>query len=190
MTDTSHITDETIRTAISTRIDPSDQDAPSIGQVRSLLDHLQDEFVGYWGEICDTIEQGSLSVEYDTGEVVVLHDENGYEWQEWLDAIGVDNEVLQSVLRGCHRIAQSEVSDVGYSDALVVKKPADAEAGQLLVECIVNGLQARGLSPGQAWAYYGVEIRRNSMKSWGTRKGDYDHKNVSDALKKAKQNLH
>lgn len=50
-------------------------------------------------------------------------------------------------------------------------------------------LQRRGLSPGQAWAYYGVEIRGESRNSWGRRKGDHDHKNVSDALEKAKQKL-
>lgn len=68
-----------------------------------------------------------------------------------------------------------------------VAKSDGIEDGQQYAEAVINGLLRRGLSPGQAWAYYGVEIRGNSRNSWATRCGYSDHSAVSEAVRKAKQ---
>jgi len=102
----------------------------------------------------------------------------------------LDERVPDVVSAVHHQLARDLCDyDWSYEYPLVVKKPQTFDAGQRYVEAVVNGLQKRGLSPGQAWAYYGVEIKGNSMNNWGVRKGDHDHKNVSDALKTAKKNL-
>lgn len=56
-------------------------------------------------------------------------------------------------------------------------------------EEIVNELVTAGLSPGQAWAYYGVEIRDNSRNAWSKVCGYSDHSAVSEPLRKAEEKL-
>lgn len=55
-------------------------------------------------------------------------------------------------------------------------------------DCI-NALLRAGLSPGQAWGFYGVEIRGNSRNSWASECGYSDHSAVSEAVRKAKRKL-
>ena len=57
------------------------------------------------------------------------------------------------------------------------------------VEDLVNGLQERGCSPGQAWAYYGCDIRGNSQSAWARRCGYADHSSVAHALEKARKKI-
>ena len=77
----------------------------------------------------------------------------------------------------------------GYSHPLVIAKPDDFDSGRRFSEAVVNGLINEGLSPGQAWAYYGVEIRDNSRNQWAKRCGYFDHWAVSEAVRKAKKKL-
>jgi hypothetical protein len=56
-------------------------------------------------------------------------------------------------------------------------------------EEVINPLLRAGLSPGQAWAYYGVEIKDHSRNEWAKRCGYSDHSAVSEPLRKAKGKL-
>jgi len=57
------------------------------------------------------------------------------------------------------------------------------------VEEIINDLLRQGLSPGQAWAYYGVEVRGHSRNEWSKKCGYSDHSAVSEPLRKAKEKM-
>ena len=77
----------------------------------------------------------------------------------------------------------------GYSSPLVIAKPDDFNSSRLFIEAIINRYINEGLSPRQAWAYYGVEIRDNSRNRWAKRCGYSDHSAVSEAVRKAKKKL-
>lgn len=51
---------------------------------------------------------------------------------------------------------------------------------------VINTLLQNGLSPGQAWAFYGVEILGNSRNKWAKKCGYSDHSAISEAVRKAK----
>lgn len=195
MTDTSYITDEQIEQTIVDHDGPlDDPETATVDEVREALEWVQEAVLVGWSGWCHGIENNEHEVIAETDGVIVfatgevsVPDRDLTQHYE-----GELSERVPAIAEALHHTAARDVCDYdwGVSYPLVVAKPETFEAGQQYVEAVINGLQARGLSPGQAWAYYGVEIRGNSMKSWGARKGDYDHKNVSGALKKAKQNLH
>lgn len=56
-------------------------------------------------------------------------------------------------------------------------------------DAAINSLLRAGLSPGQAWAYYGVEILGHSRNAWAAECGYSDHSVVSEAVRKAKSKL-
>lgn len=192
---TAHVDDATIEDAISQHDDPEHEDALTVDDVRDLLAHIQHDAEAVWSEWMDNIERNDSNVVAQDGEVLVLdtgeHDTVCRAMETYDGPVTVDDIAERVVSTVHHRAAEQVDRDYnwGVTYPRVVRLPADGEAGQQLVEAIINGLQARGLTPGQAWAYYGVEIRGESRNSWGQRKGDADHKNVSDALEKAKGKL-
>lgn len=192
---TKHVDDETIRRAIESNDDPDHPDALTVDDVRELLACVQRGAEVGWGTYMDNVEDGDAEVIAEDDDTIVLStgDHNGTSEELELAYEGdieVDGIAKTIVTQIHHELANERCDrDWGVSYPFVVAKPDGFDDGQRYVEAVVNGLQQRGLSPGQAWAYYGVEIRGNSRNSWGHRKGDHDHKNVSDALEKAKQKL-
>ncbi len=191
---TDHVEDETVEKAIEDHIGPMDHElTPSVETVREAVAWVQTGIEEVWSDWLSNVEHNESDVVYEDSDVIVFatgeHNvprrdlRNHYE--------GELPERVPDVVSAIHHDIARELTDYdwGYEYPLVVRKPESFDAGQQYVEAVVNGLQKRGLSPGQAWAYYGVEIRDNSRNQWGIRKGDHDHKNVSDALEKAKQKL-
>lgn len=178
--------------------DPDHPDAITVAEVRDALAFIAESANEVWGTWMDNIERGDTELIAETSNVLVVstgeHNPVGEELDSMERAGRLDRDVqgrsvLVDVITSCmHKIARDHTDrNWGYSYPWVL--PAPDSNGQLYVECVVNGLQRRGLSPGQAWAYYGVEIKGESMNRWGKKKGDHDHKNVSDALEKAKAKL-
>jgi len=192
---TEHVDDSTIEDAIKQHDDPEHEDALTVDDIRDLLAHVQVDTEAVWSEWMDNIERGDTTVVAQDGDLLVLdtgeHDTVSRALETYDGPVTVDDIAERVVSTVHHRAAENIDAEYnwGCTHPRVVRLPADGEAGQQFAEAVVNGLQRRGLSPGQAWAHYGVEIRQNSMNSWGKRKGDADHKNVSDALKKARQKL-
>lgn len=56
------------------------------------------------------------------------------------------------------------------------------------VEDTINELLTRGLSPAEAWNYYGVEMQDISQTEWGERTGR-EQSTISKSLTRAKQKL-
>lgn len=127
----------------------------------------------------------------ETRDVIVYADHDGYELMEVLDDCNVTDERLRDGVRREMHDAAAGLTDYDWSaaDPLVVPKPEGMETGQCHVEEIVNSLCERGLSPGQAWAYYGVVNRDHSRNEWAKRMGYSDHSAVSEAVRKAQSKL-
>lgn len=183
---TEHFDDEDIEQAI----EQNATDA-AIGDVRDVLADAQRGFERLWDAYMDVVEEGTFELVTADRDVLVFADHGGREWREIFDQEAVGDAGLRSAVMQVQHATADRHADYSWAtaDPVVIRKPSDFEAGRRFVEAVVNSLQDRGLSPGQAWAYYGVEICGNSMKSWGGRKGDHDHKNVSDAVQKAREKL-
>lgn len=158
--------------------------------LRQALAAVQDSIRDYWGEWIALIGQGDVEVVAEDQDALVLADHTEYNWDEEL-AAEVDGTLLQRAVEQAHREEATRRTDFDFTgaDPFVVAKSEPMEAGQMLVEAIVNSLIRRGLSPGQAWGYYGVEIRGNSRNQWASRCGYSDHSVVSEAVRKAKDKL-
>jgi len=184
------VDDETIRAAIAQNDDPDHPDALTVDEVQELLDYLQKGSEIAFDVYMDHVENGDAQVVHEDKELIILstgeHNWVSEELGMYEGDVTVDKTAKTVVTQIFHSLARDRC-DHNWSTSypFVIAKPEDFDAGQYYVEAIVNGLQNRGLSPGQAWAVYGVRIRDNSMNAWGHRKGDHDHKNVSDALEKA-----
>jgi hypothetical protein len=192
---TDYVDDAIIEDALAQHGDPGHPEALTVDDVRELLAHVQYGVETVWGEWLDSIERtDTLVVAQDDGVVVLDTGERDAvcrALEAYDGPVTVDDTAERVVSSVHHRVAEQIDREYswGVTYPLVVRLPADGEAGQRFVEAAVNGLQRRGLAPGQAWAYYGVAIRGESRNAWGARKGDADHKNVSDALDKATQTL-
>jgi hypothetical protein len=193
------LSDDQISAAIGSQGGGGDHpDAFEVGEVRDALAFIAKSAQEVWGTWMDNIEHGETEVVEETGDIIVVSTGDINVVSEELDAMEYEGRlerdrearnILASIITNCmHKIARSH-SDRGWSVDYPWVLPAPDRDGQIYVEAVVNGLQRRGLTPGQAWAYYGVEIRGESRNRWGSRKGDADHKNVSDALDKAKSKL-
>lgn len=193
------LADEEISTAINSQGGGGDDpDSITVREVRDALNFIARSAQEVWGTWMDNIENNDTELVVETPDILVVSTGAVNVVSDELDAMaaagkldreGEERGILASIITNCmHKIARKH-SDRNWSMSHPWVLPRPGKDGQLYVESVVNGLQKRGLSPGQAWAYYGVEIRGESRNRWGSRKGDADHKNVSDALEKAKGKL-
>lgn len=182
---TEHVDDETIAAAIEKHDDPEHPDALTTEEVRDYLAGIQQSFDGYWDEHMDALEDGALEVVADDGGIIVFADHTGHGWSEVLDAVGIDDEIARSVIMSIHHKAASKHTDYSWStvEPFVVRKPD--HGGQRYVEALVNSLMREGLSPGQAWAVYGVHVAGHSRNAWASMCGYSDHSAISEPLRKA-----
>lgn len=189
-----HVDDDTIRAAIHEHDDPDHADALTVAEVRELLAFAQDGAEVMWDEWMDIVEDGPFELVRETPTMLILstgeYRKYGEELEPYDGDVTVDDVALDVISAIHHRIAERETDyDWGYSYPYVIRKPDGMDAGQRYVEAVVNGLQLRGLSPAQAWAYYGVEVRGSSRNEWGSRCGHSDHSAVSQAVRKAEEKL-
>lgn len=167
-------------------------------ELDDLLGGLQEDVEDLWTEHMSAVEKGDLSLVVETAEALVLADRTGQFWRdafdrvvEFTDLLGAEQEETPETVLAAHHNAAYRLADHNWAtdNPVVLGKPKDFDAGQEYVEAVVNNLQSRGLSPGQSWAYFGVEIRGNSRSAWADRCGYSDHSAVSEAVRKAKGKL-
>jgi uncharacterized protein YoaH (UPF0181 family) len=191
---TSHIDDSTIETAIEEQDGPLDDDRTATADaVRDALAWLQQSVEEHWNTYADNIEHDEMRVVHEDSDVIVLttgeHDVPHRDLSDhYPEELGERVPDVVSAIH--HELARDRCDyDWGYEYPLVIRKTGSFGDGQQYVEAVVNSLLRRGLSPGQAWAYYGSEIRDNSNNSWASRCGYSDHSAVSEPLRKAKGKL-
>lgn len=189
---TGHVTDDDVRTVLEHYDNPEHPDALSLSDVRARLATIQAGLEDDWPGVLTAIREGHLVVTSDDGRVAVLRDTERRWWDERLDALEVYDGVERTVLRVTHyRTATRLIPEADFdgSDPIVVRKPADAEAGQRFAEAVVTSLRRRGLPPEEAWAYYGVEVRGYDGAEWADRKGHDDRLHVAEAVEAARERL-
>jgi len=187
------IHDRTIEDAIDQHDDPKHPDAPTVTEVREALSWLQSGMEEVWRDWLSNIENGESRVVHEDSDLIVFatgeHDIPRRDLNDHYDGDLTERtpDVASSVH---HTIARDRCDyDWSYEYPLVVWKTTGIEDGQRYTEAVMNSLLRRDLSPGQAWAYYGVKIRGNSRNGWATRCGYSDHSAVSEAVRKAEAKL-
>jgi len=190
---TDHVEDETIEEAIDAHDDPDHEDATTVTEVRDILAALNESVRVHWSEWLDNIESGDAQVIDETDELIVLDTGTIDKVREEIahhpeiDADGSTVDVVSAVM---HEVAREHSNhDWGVTYPFVVRKGGSFVNVQEYVEAVLNGLRRRGVSPGQAWAYYGVEIRGHSRNHWAARCDYSDHSAVSEAVRKAESKL-
>lgn len=186
--DSRHFSDAEVQACIEKHDDPDHPDSLDVAEARTYLAEMQRDAEEHWHTYLDAIEDEFMEVVADEGEIVVLADHGGGEIKELQNAIGVPEDDTRVVLSAIHHETASRYTDYdwGTSDPLVIRKP-DGDGGQRYVEAVVNHLMRSGLSPGQAWAVYGVHVAGHSRNQWAKRCGYSDHSAVSEPLRKAKE---
>lgn len=187
------IDSKTIETAIEQHDDREHEDVTTVDDVRDALEWLQESHEEVWNEMVWNIKEGEMRPIHDSDGVIVLstgsEDVVCRDLREFYE-VDLDDQALDVISVVVHELARDLTDwDWGYEYPLVLEKPHDPEAIQQYVEATVNGLIRQGLSPGQAWAYYGVKIRGNSRNSWALRCGYSDHSAISEPVRKADQKL-
>lgn len=190
MTDNIFTNDEIVE-AIEMKDDPDHPDALTVSEARVLLGDIQNGIENGWADWMDILEEGATELVYEGDDVLVFADHSGHVFGEKLDLAEIEDRTDRTILSAIHHASASKLTDYSWSTAhpIVVAKPQSFEAGQHLVEAVVNHYQNRGLSPGQAWAVYGVKIRGNSRNMWAHRVGDSDHSQVAKAYRKAAEKI-
>lgn len=195
---TDPITDADIQAAIEQHDDPQHPDALTVAEVRELLHVVvQKDAEAAWSEWMDNIERDDSRVVADDGDTVVLSTGEYKVYDEILDRLADDltdveyDDIAADVVSAAIHNAAERLSDYdwGVDYPIVIAKPDGVRDGEDYTTAVINSLLRRGLSPGQAWAYYGVEIRGYSRNQWASRCGYNDHSAVSEALRKAKAKL-
>jgi len=190
---TSHVDDETITEAIEQHDDPGHEDATTVAEVRDILAALDESGAVHWSEWLDNIESGETDVVAETDELIVLNTGTIDKIREEIEhypEIDPDAPTVDVVSAVMHDVAREHSDhDWGVTYPFVVRKSGSFADGQEYVEAVLNGLRQRGVSPGQAWAYYGVKIRGHSRNQWATRCGYSDHSAVSESVRKAESKL-
>lgn len=190
---TDHIDDATIESALTDELGvPDHPDDPDIETIRDALAWVQQSMAEVWADWCSNIEHNEAEVVYEDSDVIIFatsgDDVPRRDLREYYDG-DLHERTPDVVSRVHHKLARDRTDyDWGYAYPLVVRKPETWDAGQQYVDAVINSLQKRGLSPGQAWAYYGVEIKAESQSAWARRQ-DRTQQQISNALKQAKQKL-
>lgn len=187
------IDDSTIKTELHGHAPttPSGEDL-TVNNIRDALSWAQTSLEEVWAEWMDNIEHNETEVVHEDDDVIVFstgeYDILRTDLQDVYEEAGDRGASVVNALH--HQLAREYTDyDWGHEYPYVYVKTDSFDVGQRYVEAVMNGLMKRGVSPGQAWAYYGVQIRGNSRNSWATRCGYSDHSAVSEAVRKAERKL-
>ncbi len=190
---TDHITDEEVRVVLAHYEDPEHPDALTEPEVRALLAEFQAHVATEWPTFTAAVADARFDVACVTDDLVVFADTSRRAWNRLLDELAVDDEVARTVLRVVHHQASRRLADREFdgADAIVVRLESAVNGGDgvRLVETLLGRLLAKGVTPGEAWAYYGVEVRGYSATEWAERSGESTPMAVADAAETARDVL-
>lgn len=186
-----YVEDDVVATVVEHYDDPDHPDALSAADARELLESLQELLEDRWPAYVDAIRTREVEVIRDVGPAVVLHDPDRREWNRLLDDLELSDHVDRTVVRMCHHRAARRLTDRVFEgvDPVVAGKPDDPFAGQAFVEAVVDSLLLAGVRPGDAWAYYGVDVRGYAYEEWAERAGYDGRTSVADAAETARDVL-
>ncbi|MFC7188175.1 hypothetical protein [Halorubrum yunnanense] len=183
-------TDDEIRSAINSR-----SCLASIAEIRDVLQTVQQRFEEFWAAHMDGVHQGTLDLVETDNSILIFADNTGQFWNEEFGHPPLADRNLSErtpkVIKRLHHTWARRHTNYGWStvDPVVIRKPQNFKHTQMFIESVVNGLIDKGLSPGQAWAVYGVHVAGNSRNKWASKCGYADHSAVSEPLRKAENKL-
>lgn len=190
---TRHVDDETIEDATESNYDEYHPDWLTVDEARDLLAAIQRSWEAVWDIHMDALENGDLELVAASGDVLVFADHNGTMWgNEFthgeLEDRDLDRAAKRTIKQVHHAVAK-QYTDYPWetSDPFVIRKPDSFDAGQRFVEAFINGLRQQGISPGRAWAVYGVHVAGHSRNQWASMNGYSDHSPVSEGLRKVEE---
>lgn len=73
----------------------------------------------------------------------------------------------------------------GEADGQDLRESIESDIAEVSED--IETLREEDLTPGQAWAAYGVHVAGHSRNAWATRCGYSDHSAVSEPLRKAEE---
>jgi len=127
------VTDADIEAAIESNDDPDHPDAYTVEEVRSVLDAINADIIGWWDEHQDAIDDGAYEIVHEDRDVIVLA-EGGHFWNEQFNAmdIGDENGILQSIIKTLQHTAARNHCDYSWSVStpVVVEKTDEFYAGE------------------------------------------------------------
>lgn len=190
---TDHVDDETIEAAMKDHLNVLGHDEdPDVEDIRDAVAWVQQGMAEAWSDWLTSVEHNEAQIVFEDSETVVFATgEDNVPRRDLRDYYdGELHEMTPEIVSLVHHKLARDICDYdwSYTYPLVIRKPESFDAGQQYVESIISGLQKSGLSPAEAWAYYGVEIRGNSQSSWARRAGK-DQSTINRSLKRAKKKL-
>lgn len=198
MSDITDVVDnDTIEAVIEQVPGTDDADPPTVAGIRELLAYGDPaaETGPDWDEWVERVEGADWRVVAEQDRLVMLDAGPRGIYADVLSdydgPVAVEKPTLR-VIATLHRRLAGEFApdhDWTLNNPYAFVVPAAAGAGKEYVELVVTDLLRRGLSPGQAWAYYGVVIRGNSRNAWAEQCGYSDHSAVSGAVRTAESKL-
>jgi len=178
---------------IQTAIDDNGAET-DVEEVREVLRMIQESVEEVWDLHMDSVEENGLELVSMDDDVLVFADHTGQFWNsEFENGPLAERDLpprMKSVVSQIQHGWAMRRSGYEWSvdDPVVVRKPADFDAGQRLVEAVMLNLTSRGLSPRQAWSVWGV-LAGNSRNNWAARMGYDSHSGVSNAVREAKEKI-
>lgn len=181
-------TDDEIRSAMDYQSCHAD-----LTEIRDILQTVQQNFEEFWGEHMDGVHEGTLDLVGTDDYVLIFADNTGQFWNEEFGNPPLADRNLSEgtrpVVERLHRNWARRHTDYGWTtvDPVVIRKPRNFHDTQMFIHSVLNGLINKGLSPGQAWAVYGVHVAGYSRNKWASKCGYADHSAVSEPLRKAEK---
>lgn len=163
--------------------------------VRDILASIQRSVEAVWDVHMDAVEENAMELVAMDGDILVFADHTGQFWNEEFRHGELEDQDIdrgtRTAIKQLHHMEAREHTDYSWEvdDPVVVRKPADFDAGRRLAEAVVTGYIARGLTPAQAWAVWGVHGGGNSRNNWAARCGYDSHSGVSNPLRKAEEKM-
>lgn len=170
----------------------------AVEELDDIIGAVQEDIVDGWKEFMIRLEEGNLRLVEETEDALVFEDIGKGYWREeidhvveYIDLLGADQKMTPEALIAAHHNAAYRLTNHNWSttNPVVVGKPEGLEFGKKYVESVIISLLSQELSPGQAWAYFGVEFQGNSRNKWAKRCGYSDHSSVSAAFRRAEEKL-
>jgi len=126
------VTDEEITSAIERNDDPDHPEAATVAEVRDTLAAINADTIAALDLHEDAIDEGAHEIVHEDAEKIVLADQSGHFWTEQFDALGINDDILRSIIISLHHTAARKECEHSWSTVapVVIVKPQDTQQGE------------------------------------------------------------
>ena len=163
---TNTISDDTIEAAINNH-----DDAFTVDEVREQLDDINSNLVDYYSEWIAGIDEEDdvADIVYEDQSVIVIADHSGSWWNQEFDEADVHDDFIRSIVKSVHHTVAADLKDYkwGYSDPVVVEKPAEWQTAEQHVRRTIATLARESGSVARGVDRWATERQDLTLKEWG-----------------------